>query len=114
MMGAVTIDMSNRLVEAVDHLYGDDRRQILGFPVLLGRRLGLRHGPAHRGVAADGAACSLQGLQQGRQQRPGQGAVDQQGFCRSEEHTSELQSLMRISYAVLCMTKNNNIRVYGT
>src|SRR3546814_4836993 len=25
---------------------------------------------------------------------------------RSEEHTSELQSLMRISYAVLCMNKN--------
>src|SRR3546814_10693010 len=30
--------------------------------------------------------------------------------CRSEEHTSELQSLMRISYAVFCLkkkTKNN-------
>src|SRR3546814_9177919 len=27
---------------------------------------------------------------------------------RSEEHTSELQSLMRISYAVLCLKKNNN------
>src|SRR3546814_7843337 len=26
---------------------------------------------------------------------------------RSEEHTSELQSLMRISYAVFCFTKNN-------
>src|SRR3546814_5516472 len=25
---------------------------------------------------------------------------------RSEEHTSELQSLMRISYAVLCLKKN--------
>src|SRR3546814_6016541 len=25
---------------------------------------------------------------------------------RSEEHTSELQSLMRTSYAVLCLTKN--------
>src|SRR3546814_9964723 len=25
--------------------------------------------------------------------------------CRSEEHTSELQSLMRISYAVFCLTK---------
>src|SRR3546814_6302146 len=25
---------------------------------------------------------------------------------RSEEHTSELQSLMRISYAVLCLNKN--------
>src|SRR3546814_5723981 len=29
------------------------------------------------------------------------------GF-RSEEHTSELQSLMRISYAVFCLKKKNN------
>src|SRR3546814_9950750 len=32
---------------------------------------------------------------------------DQLGF-RSEEHTSELQSLMRISYAVFCLKKQNN------
>src|SRR3546814_998394 len=30
------------------------------------------------------------------------------GFVRSEEHTSELQSLMRISYAVFCLKKKNN------
>src|SRR3546814_3942771 len=29
----------------------------------------------------------------------------QQAVARSEEHTSELQSLMRISYAVFCLTK---------
>src|SRR3546814_4553145 len=29
----------------------------------------------------------------------------QQGHDRSEEHTSELQSLMRISYAVFCLKK---------
>src|SRR3546814_10283732 len=29
----------------------------------------------------------------------------QQTFIRSEEHTSELQSLMRISYAVFCLKK---------
>src|SRR3546814_4278457 len=29
---------------------------------------------------------------------------------RSEEHTSELQSLMRISYAVFCLKKNNTSR----
>src|SRR3546814_3443236 len=28
-------------------------------------------------------------------------------FPRSEEHTSELQSLLRISYAVFCLTKKN-------
>src|SRR3546814_4918161 len=30
------------------------------------------------------------------------------GFLRSEEHTSELQSLMRISYAVFCLKKKKN------
>src|SRR3546814_1104315 len=29
------------------------------------------------------------------------------GIPRSEEHTSELQSLMRISYAVFCLKKKN-------
>src|SRR3546814_9374177 len=29
--------------------------------------------------------------------------------CRSEEHTSELQSLMRISYAVFCLKKKTSI-----
>src|SRR3546814_8510635 len=31
---------------------------------------------------------------------------------RSEEHTSELQSLMRISYAVFCLKKKNNKKKY--
>src|SRR3546814_1886356 len=31
-------------------------------------------------------------------------------FARSEEHTSELQSLMRISYAVFCLKKTKNIK----
>src|SRR3546814_1085527 len=30
------------------------------------------------------------------------------GYDRSEEQTSELQSLMRISYAVFCLKKKNN------
>src|SRR3546814_7733810 len=33
---------------------------------------------------------------------------------RSEEHTSELQSLMRISYAVFCLKKNNKNQVTYT
>src|SRR3546814_2198768 len=32
-------------------------------------------------------------------------------FMRSEEHTSELQSLMRISYAVFCLKKKTNIQI---
>src|SRR3546814_3294365 len=39
--------------------------------------------------------------------RRGLGLVTPEGFERSEEHTSELQSLMRISYAVFCLTKKN-------
>src|SRR3546814_5048150 len=35
--------------------------------------------------------------------------LERQGkVSRSEEHTSELQSLMRISYAVFCLKKKNN------
>src|SRR3546814_6217737 len=30
------------------------------------------------------------------------------GTARSEEHTSELQSIMRISYAVFCLKNKNN------
>src|SRR3546814_9396471 len=37
------------------------------------------------------------------------------GSLRSEEHTSELQSLMRISYAVFCLKKKkNNTRTHKT
>src|SRR3546814_1986109 len=41
------------------------------------------------------------------------------GISRSEEHTSELQSLMRISYAVFCLkkkntTQKNNIKAQHT
>src|SRR3546814_2064820 len=38
---------------------------------------------------------------------PADGAV-----TRSEEHTSELQSLMRISYAVFCLKKKNKKKIY--
>src|SRR3546814_6250511 len=46
----------------------------------------------------------------------GRGKMAEQGFDgqaiegRSEEHTSELQSLMRISYAVFCLNKTNTIQ----
>src|SRR3546814_10830389 len=34
--------------------------------------------------------------------------VDREGDARSEEHTSELQSLMRISYDVFCLKKKKD------
>src|SRR3546814_9473694 len=36
----------------------------------------------------------------------------QAAIARSEEHTSELQSLMRISYAVFCLKKKKTIQHY--
>src|SRR3546814_4332535 len=42
---------------------------------------------------------------------PRPASVAEQGR-RSEEHTSELQSLMRISYAVFCLKKKKNKRTY--
>src|SRR3546814_2719782 len=41
--------------------------------------------------------------------RPGPAAE-----ARSEEHTSELQSLMRISYAVFCLKKKNTKQIFKT
>src|SRR3546814_7764886 len=40
--------------------------------------------------------------------RPRQRRGRARGHDRSEEHTSELQSLMRTSYAVFCLKKKNN------
>src|SRR3546814_9054123 len=44
---------------------------------------------------------------------PSSGAQSSRGARRSEEHTSELQSLMRISYAVFCLKKKNNNTNYS-
>src|SRR3546814_7915264 len=86
-----------------------------------------RHaGAAHRGLlrlGRDRAAvrpgqCVLPARRQdGGLHGPGAGGAgrrrdgDRDGPRRSEEHTSELQSLMRISYAVFCLKKNNTIRL---
>src|SRR3546814_4872662 len=45
-------------------------------------------------------------------QRPGYAQAS--GSRRSEEHTSELQSLMRISYAVFCLKKKTYYTLYTT
>src|SRR3546814_3602959 len=40
-------------------------------------------------------------------------AIDVSNLGRSDEHTSELQSLMRISYAVFCLYKTNAPALYS-
>src|SRR3546814_8850117 len=71
------------------------------------------HGDAPLHYADDGAAsadcdlapyigpCALLDVRHAR------GRVEVADIDRSEEHTSELQSLMRISYAVFCLKKKN-------
>src|SRR3546814_1755178 len=56
-----------------------------------------------RGHGALGGVLREQAVEEGRA-RPRHARPDQ----RSEEHTSELPSLMRISYAVLCLKKKTN------
>src|SRR3546814_7688980 len=52
---------------------------------------------------------------QGREgPRQGSHPADHHIVGRSEEHTSELQSLMRISYAVFCLQKTKTIKSMTT
>src|SRR3546814_10450407 len=66
--------------------------------VTAGNASGLNDGAAALVLASD-AAVKKQGLAP---------MAKILGWGRSEEHTSELQSLMRISYAVFCLKKKNN------
>src|SRR3546814_8659981 len=54
-------------------------------------------------IEADGASSACLGGASGTGAGLGGGVT-----CRSEEHTSELQSLMRISYAVFCLKKKKD------
>src|SRR3546814_9815720 len=59
----------------------------------------------------DGPAARRHAALPGQRPPQRQGRLDHR---RSEEHTSELQSLTRISYAVFCLTKKNNKRKHIT
>src|SRR3546814_10320265 len=85
---------------------GDQLLAATRFPADVDRRLTaseffdlFAHVVHRRGVAQQTA---LNGRRWDGDRRQAQRAGDQ----RSEEHTSELQSLMRISYAVFCLKKN--------
>src|SRR3546814_4763117 len=77
------------------------QRQYLG-PALGGGRPAAVGRPGAAAIAPAGPAGDPGGL--GAPGNPGRGRR-QGGPGRSEEHTSELQSLMRISYAVFCLKK---------
>src|SRR3546814_9800258 len=56
-------------------------------------------------VVIPAEAGQARSAQNGRRPPEGRAKRVIQWFRRSEEHTSELQSLMRISYAVFCLKK---------
>src|SRR3546814_6983573 len=94
---------------AQDHFIGLDR---IDQPVGRGSGEQCRAGIGGGGVGAPHVAIEHREDLRGeiaplRQQQPRALAAIE---CRrSEEHTSELQSLMRISYAVFCLQKNKEI-----
>src|SRR3546814_2271513 len=65
----------------------------------------------HRGLSARRGSRGLepQYFRHRRGPRLLAGSSGAPGTGRSEEHTSELQSLMRISYAVFCLKKKHNV-----
>src|SRR3546814_5349739 len=88
-----------RLEGRPDHVVGIGGADRLRHHVLHAERLEHR---AHR-AAGDNAGADLGGAQ--HHAAGAEVALD----IRSEEHTSELQSLMSISYAVFCLKKKNRI-----
>src|SRR3546814_7854076 len=75
---------------------------------------GDRHHPLSAGnlerEAAPEAARRVEARHAHRQPRLHHGRMETGASARSEEHTSELQSLMRISYAVFCLKKKTKVQ----
>src|SRR3546814_4030964 len=90
------------------------RHRGLGKPSAPARSLGVSRSRTRRGTLGDRnpqtrfveRACELDALAAlGRAGEPRPPRKPRDDASRSEEHTSELQSLMRISYAVFCLKK---------
>src|SRR3546814_6202848 len=66
-----------------------------------------------RSPASSSRACSWCASGRHRRARgPAGSSAGRAATRRSEEHTSELQSLMRISYAVFCLKKKTKTKAY--
>src|SRR3546814_10198921 len=74
------------------------------------RKIYPRSKPRTSGFAAEVGKCLHEGFQNFLIHQSEEQAIWAllESFPRSEEHTSELQSLMRISYAVFCLKQKNN------
>src|SRR3546814_4512095 len=73
-------------------------------------RIVARHGAQHDGAVAHRARHRPRLVERGGEgdDAPARAAAVGRLDARSEEHTSELQSLMRISYAVFCLKKKQS------
>src|SRR3546814_7410915 len=94
---------------ANDVVHAEEKRLVAQFGDQ--RQFLFDHG-THRVRHASRPALTGAGFAQRAQMLAGAEAVRHQFLrVRSEEHTSELQSLMRISYAVFCLKKKKNTKV---
>src|SRR3546814_10904452 len=93
------------LFRALDHVIVSRRAK---------RRRGQGHPPPARDMLGEPAELAVQSpfgddtQQRPRSRRRAVPRIAARRSDRSEEHTSELQSLMRISYAVFCLKKKNS------
>src|SRR3546814_1537228 len=99
------------------HRYGTDR-SLGGVQVVCRGPLGVQCRDEYAVVRAGchtgrGVLPRRRGTQPDRQAVQWLGPVPR-SITRSEEHTSELQSLMRISYAVFCLKKKKTALNYST
>src|SRR3546814_5305839 len=85
---------------AVAHGFGGGSAHIAA--AAAGKFAGWRDGDQLR---AQGPGATLPRRPRADRNRGGEALAGYRGAARSEEHTSELQSLMRISYAVFCLKK---------
>src|SRR3546814_1115959 len=69
--------------------------------------VGVDAGSPAGGLLTSGSGYSGSGDVGGDRRRSSSSSSSSVASWRSEEHTSELQSLMRISYAVFCLKKKN-------
>src|SRR3546814_7710228 len=82
------------------------------FVAAAGKDVGMdqRHGSGLDVETAAPERFHLERYEGGSGQRAGRGGAAGEHDVRSEEHTSELQSLMRSSYAVFCLKKKKTTR----
>src|SRR3546814_4153536 len=87
-------------VERIDEIERETRHDVIAFLTNLAEHVGPEARFVHQGMTSSDVLDTCLAVQLTQ-------ATDI--LLRSEEHTSELQSLMRISYAVFCLKKKKKI-----